>query len=55
MVYNAAERAQRIEEYVQRYGLEKVEHIMNTAFALDKQIDWSKGEVRGLYPKQKKY
>jgi len=54
MVYNAAERAQRIEEYVQRYGIEKVEHIMNIAFALDKQIDWSKGEVRSLYPKQKK-
>ena len=54
MVYNAAERAQRIEEYIQRYGLEKVEHIMNIAFALDKQIDWTKGEVRSPYPKQRK-
>jgi stage V sporulation protein R len=54
MVYNAAERAQRIEEYVQRYGIEKVEHTMNMAFAIDKHIDWSKGENRVAYGKPKK-
>lgn len=54
MVYNAAERAQRIEEYVQRYGIEKVEHTMNMAFAIDKHIDWSKGEDRAAYGKPKK-
>jgi stage V sporulation protein R len=54
MVYNAAERAQRIEEYVQRYGIEKVEHTMNMAFAIDKHIDWSKGEDRIAYGKPKK-
>lgn len=54
MVYNAAERAQRITEYVQRYGIDKVEHTMNIAFAIDKHIDWSKGENRTLYGNPKK-
>jgi len=54
MVYNAAERAQRITEYVQKYGIDKVEHTMNIAFAIDKHIDWSKGENRSLYGKPKK-
>ena len=54
MVYNAAERAQRIAEYVQKYGIEKVEHTMNIAFSIDKHIDWSKGEVRGGYGRPKK-
>ena len=54
MVYHAAERAQRIEEYVGKYGIDKVEHIMNIAFALEKQIDWSKGENRERYGVRRK-
>lgn len=54
MVYNAAERANRITEYVQKYGIDKVEHTMNIAFSMEKHIDWSKGENRSPYGKQKK-
>jgi len=53
MVYHAAERAQRVEEYITEYGLERVEHIMDIAFAMDKNIDWHKGSNRKLYPKKK--
>lgn len=54
MVYHAAERAQRVEEYVAKYGISKVEHIMNIAFSLERQIDWSKGEDRNRYGKPRK-
>lgn len=54
MVYNAAERARRIDEYAQKYGYEKVEHTMNMAFSMDKHIDWSKGEDRQKYGKRVK-
>ena len=49
MVYQAAARAQRIEEYIEKYGIEKVEHFMNIAFSMDKHIDWHKGVHRGTY------
>ncbi len=55
MVYHAAERAQRIEEYIQRYGLEAVERIMDIGFAIDKHIDWHKGSNREKYKISKKY
>jgi len=55
MVYHAAERAQRIEEYIQRYGIEAVERVMDIGFALDKHIDWHKGSTRSLYKKKDKY
>tara|TARA_B100000131_G_scaffold320534_1_gene368899 strand:+ start:1408 stop:2835 length:1428 start_codon:yes stop_codon:yes gene_type:complete len=55
MVYQAAARAQRIEEYIEKYGIEKVEHFMNIAFSMDKHIDWHKGVHRKPYsgPKRK--
>ncbi len=53
MVYHAAERAQRIEEYIQQYGPEAVERCMDIGFALDKHIDWHKGVYRNKYSKQK--
>jgi stage V sporulation protein R len=43
MVYKAAERAARIDDYINKYGLDKVERIMNIGFSMDKQIDWHKG------------
>lgn len=46
MVYHAAERARRIDEYIQKYGIEAVEKIMDIGFALDKHIDWHKGPIR---------
>lgn len=55
MVYHAAERAQRIEEYIQRYGIDAVERIMDIGFALDKHIDWHKGPFRSKYKKSKKF
>lgn len=54
MVYHAAERAARIEEYVTRYGLERVEHLMNIGFAIERQIDWHRGLYREAYPPKKK-
>ena len=53
MVYHAAERAQRIEEYIQQYGPDAVERCMDIGFALDKHIDWHKGVYRNKYSKQK--
>ena len=55
MVYHAAERAQRIEEYIQKYGLEPVERIMDIGFAIDKHIDWHKGIHRTKYKRAKKH
>jgi stage V sporulation protein R len=49
MVYHAAERATRVDEYIEKYGIEAVEHMMNIAFALDKCIDWHKGRTREKY------
>lgn len=54
MIYHAAERAQRVDEYIDKYGLERVEYIMDVAFALEKHIDWQKGSMRRPYPKRKK-
>jgi stage V sporulation protein R len=52
MIYQAASRAQRIDEYIEKYGLEKVERIMDMGFAFDKHIDWDKGVQRAPYPKK---
>lgn len=49
MVYHAAERAQRIEEYINQHGLDAVERTMDIGFALDKHIDWHKGIHRKPY------
>jgi stage V sporulation protein R len=54
MVYHAAERAQRVEDYISQYGIEKVEHVMDIAFSMDKNIDWHKGVHRNAYPKKRK-
>jgi stage V sporulation protein R len=53
MIYRAAERATRVDEYIEKYGLERVEHIMDIAFALDNHIDWHKGMFRSKYPKKR--
>lgn len=49
MVYHAAARAQRIEDYIEKYGIDEVEHVMDIGFALDKHIDWDRGVFRPRY------
>jgi stage V sporulation protein R len=52
MVYHAAERASRIEEYIEQFGLDKVEKLMDAAFSISRHIDWHKGVHRKKYPKK---
>jgi stage V sporulation protein R len=52
MIRHAAQHAGRIEEYIEKYGLEKVEHMMDIGFGLDDHIDWHKGLHRKLYGKK---
>ena len=54
MVYHAAERAGRVEEYITKYGIEAVEKIMDTAFAMEKNINWKQGSNRKAYGTRKK-
>jgi stage V sporulation protein R len=50
MVNVAVEHALRIDEYIDRYGLDRVERLMDIAFAVDRHIDVHKGLVRRPYP-----
>ena len=50
MVNEAVDHAQRIDEYIDRHGLERVEHVMDVGFALDRHIDSYKGLNRKRYP-----
>jgi len=50
MVNVAVEHALRIDEYIERYGLDRVERMMDIAFAVDRHIDYHKGLVRTPYP-----
>ncbi len=50
MVNVAVEHALRIDEYIDRYGLDHVERLMDIAFAIDRHIDEYKGPVRKPYP-----
>lgn len=50
MIHDAVEHARRIDAYIERYGLETVEHLMDIGFALDRHIDPHKGVERQPYP-----
>lgn len=50
MVHRAAERATRVDSYIEQYGMDKVEHLMDIGMALDRHIDWNKGVYRKKYP-----
>ncbi|MEE8301281.1 MAG: SpoVR family protein [Candidatus Tectomicrobia bacterium] len=50
MINDAVVHASRVDEYIERYGLEKVEHLMDIGFALDRHIDPHKGLDRQPYP-----
>jgi stage V sporulation protein R len=49
MIRHAAEHAGRVEEYINKHGFEKVEHLMDIGIALCGHIDWHKGLYRKLY------
>lgn len=53
MVNDAVAHALRVDEYIERYGLETVEHMMDIGFALDRHIDYHAGVHRELYPLRK--
>lgn len=53
MVSNAASRANRIESYIEEYGIEKVEKVMDIAFSLDRHIDVHRGVFRKKYEDSK--
>lgn len=53
MIHRAAERAARVDQYIEQYGLEKVENLMDMVFALDNHIDWQKGVFRKKYEGKK--
>jgi stage V sporulation protein R len=50
MINDAVAHALRIDAYIERYGLDAVEHLMDIGFALDRHIDASKGLEREPYP-----
>jgi len=53
MISHAAEHATRIDNYIEKYGFDKVERLMDIGFALDSHIDWHKGIFRKPYGKKK--
>jgi stage V sporulation protein R len=50
MVNDAVAHALRIDSYIERYGLEVVEHLMDIGFALDRHTDPHTGLLRQPYP-----
>jgi stage V sporulation protein R len=50
MMNTAVDHALRVDEYIERYGLDRVERIMDIAFAIDRHIDFHKGLARKPYP-----
>ena len=50
MINDAVAHALRIDTYIERYGLEAVEHLMDIGLALDRHIDAYKGLERQPYP-----
>jgi stage V sporulation protein R len=53
MINDAVAHALRIDNYIERYGLEAVEHLMDIGFALDRHIDFHTGLVREPYPSRR--
>jgi stage V sporulation protein R len=50
MINDAVSHALRIDAYIERHGLETVEHLMDIGFALDRHIDPHTGLRRQPYP-----
>lgn len=49
MINDAVSHALRIDRYIERHGLETVEHLMDIGFALDRHIDPHRGLARQPY------
>jgi stage V sporulation protein R len=52
MINDAVAHALRIDGYIERYGLETVEHLMDIGFALDRHIDPHQRVTRQPYPQR---
>ncbi len=52
MVPDATSRAIRVDEYIERYSLDVVEHLQDIGFALDRHINPHLGTERKPYPKR---
>lgn len=52
MIRTAAYHARRVDQYIERYGFDRVERLMDIGFALDNHIDWFKGLRREKYPEK---
>jgi stage V sporulation protein R len=52
MINDAVAHALRIDGYIERYGLETVEHLMDVGFALERHIDPHHGVIRQPYPER---
>lgn len=52
MVRHAAEHAHRVDTYIDQYGIDAVERMMDIGFALDRHIDVHKGQFRRPYPRR---
>lgn len=52
MVNEAVEHAILIDEFIERYGLDAVERVMDIGFAVDRHIDVHKGLHRRPYPQR---
>lgn len=50
MINDAVEHAIRVDRYIERFGLDTIEHLMDIGFALDRHIDPHKGLNRQPYP-----
>lgn len=53
MINDAMHNALRVDAYIERYGLEAVEHVMDIGFALDRHIDVHSGLDRKPYPERR--
>src|SRR5262249_26117139 len=52
MVNEAVEHAILIDEYIEKYGLDAVERVMDIGFAVDRHVDVHKGLHRKPYPQR---
>ena len=52
MVNDAAARAIRVDQYIERYGLNTVENMQDIGFALDRHVDVHRGTDRQKYPER---
>lgn len=52
MVYNASDRANRIDDYIKTYGIKRVEKIIDIGMSLERNIDLHRGQYRSTYKRK---